>query len=300
MNDQSLFEQLQQILLQEDRAFTQKIESQVSEIKEDVSDLKEEVSEIREDVSGLKENLDDHDKFVARVNPLIDLKIAELKRNFGDTFGYEIKETVKIELNDSKDEFIEALYPIIGKIARKYVMSQFESFLEGVSSRMESAFSPRRWKERVTGLFAGVGQDELAIKAAFSTSIEEVFVIHSESGLLIACYSTNNMADVDMIAGMFNAIKAFVGDTFNRDNPDENLRFIQHGDYKILINDFYKYYIATVVSGNADNAFRNKLDAFLLNFCEKEMPNAIKEIDDQLFDQVSKKLKNRFESFDVE
>ncbi len=299
MNEQSLFEQLQHILLEQDRQRTRNMDAKVEGIQSEVSDLKEEVQEIKDDVSGLKDGFENPEKFQQKVDPVLKNRITDLKVNFQHYFGHEVKETIKTELEYSRDEFIEALYPIIGQVVRRYVKYSFDGFLETVNDRMSSAFSPTRWARRVRGMFGGVSNEELMIQESITQSkIEEAFVIHMDSGLLIGSYSSNNTSDLDMIAGMLTAIKSFVKDAFQAKDQGE-LETIEYGNYKILINHFHKYYIATVLSGMIDAQLKERMDVHFMEFSKKHVPDSIKDIDDRLFSSVSNKLKKSIQEFET-
>jgi hypothetical protein len=69
-----------------------------------------------------------------------------------------------------------------------------------------------------------------------------------------------------MIAGMLTAIKSFVEDAFQRDR--EALELIEYGTYKIIIQNFHTYYLATAVSGTLTIHDRNEIATQLLNFGE--------------------------------
>ncbi len=299
MNEKSLFEQLQTILLQEERKSRLEINKKVQDIKEEVTDLKDEVEVIKEDVSGLKEDYQNDEKFGSKVEPIFNNKIKDLKVNFQQYFGHEVKETIKAEIKYSRDEFIETLYPIIGQIVRRYVKYQFDGFLQNVSDKMEKAFSPGWYWKRMKAFFAGVSSEELLVKESMNIRIEEAFVIHLESGLLIGCYSSNNTTDVDLIAGMLTAIKAFVQDAF-REKEYGELETIEYGKYRILINHFHKYYIASVLTGVFDSHFKQNLDKHLMHFSGKHVPDSIKDVDDRLFESVSKRLKVSIQEFESE
>ena len=77
-----------------------------------------------------------------------------MKHNFQDLFGEEVKTTVNTEIRNSQDEFIEAVYPIIGKLVRRYVSYQFELFTEAMDEQRKNAFSFKRCCQKVCLLFA--------------------------------------------------------------------------------------------------------------------------------------------------
>ncbi len=270
---------------------------EVEEFKEEVEEFQEEIKEFKEEVEDFKEGIEDPNMFKEKVQPVVDEKIYEVKNNFNEVFGEEMRHSIKLQIVESKEDFVEALYPLVGKLVKSYVRNEFEKLLESINGRLESAFSIRGLLNRVKSFFTGVRYEELAIRNVFGSIIEEVFIIHRESGLLIGNYSRNNTADVDMVAGMLTAIKQFSEETFNA-TPDEELETIEYGSNKVVIQNFYKYYIATVISGVIDSRFKSRLNNHLINFSEKNLSKPIAQIDSELFDGISKKLKLSFYEFE--
>ncbi len=302
MDDQSLLEQLQHILLKEERAYARQIDGKVSDIEDNVSQLQDDVSGIKEDMSELRGQLDDDEAWESKVDPLFNVRIEQLKRDFHHVFGYEVKETIKEEIANSKDEFVEALFPIIGQMVGRYVRYQFDSFLESFSQTVNNAFSFRGWVARMKSAITGVPLEQTLFRDALlsRTRVDEVFIIQGESGLLLGSYSPNKSTDMDMIAGMLSAIKAFVNETFRSQGENAELDAIEYGEQKILMNNFHKYYIATVVSGMADTTYKSNLSDVLMEFAQKKMPSAklLEQVDDVLFKSISKDLREVFLDFE--
>ena len=131
---QSLFEQLQRILLDEDRRQAEEIRVEINDLRSEIADLREDFGLLREEIQEFRAELSNPDKTIAIIEPLIERRLAHLRQNFNQEFGYEVRQTVKEELKNSREEFIEAIYPIIGKIARRYISGQFESFMDSKPS----------------------------------------------------------------------------------------------------------------------------------------------------------------------
>lgn len=295
--DKYLMDRLQTLLLQNERGQIQDLSAHLSNLRLDVEQLNRELSEMKGGVLLAVENINNPAQFETKVSPLVNLRIQQLKKNFHQEFGFEVKETVKDELENSRDEFIEVLYPIIGKLVQRYVRYQFDIFLENVQNSIGNTFSWKWWKRVFNSIISGDSIETQSIKAAMPTQIEEVFFIQTHSGLLIGYYSRSKTADPDLIAAMLTAIQNFVSDAFKKDSG--NLQTIDHDNQRIFLHNFYKHYTATVVSGIADTTVNEKLYLALSDFSSKNVPTAITEIDDSLFNGVSRHLKETFEDFDL-
>lgn len=265
--------------------------------KEEVGEFKEEVKDFKEEITHFKTGIEDPDKFKNKIQPVIEEKIGYMKTNFNEVFGQEMKHSIKVQMTESKEDFIEAMYPLMGKLVKSYVKNEFEKLFESINTRLDKTFSYRSFINRIKSYFTGIRYEELAIKNALASNIEEVYIIHRESGLLIGNYSRNNTADVDMVAGMLAAIKQFAEDTFKTAAGDD-LETIEYGSNKVMIQSFYRYYVATVVTGVIDTRFKSKLNNHLLGFSEKNLSKPINQIDSDLYDNISKKLKLSFYEFE--
>ena len=135
-------------------------------------------------------------------------KIEDLKENFPEYFGETITETIKVQIKESQDEVVEALYPIMGKLVKKFIIAEIAKLSESINDTINNKFSV---KQIIKRLFKGNTTDaEDVLQQVFEPIIEEVFIIEKDSGLLVGNYSRGNIADKDMVSGMLTAIKSFV------------------------------------------------------------------------------------------
>jgi hypothetical protein len=111
----------------------------------------------------------------------------------------------------------------------------------------------------------GVSASELAIREALPFSIQELFLIQHESGLLLAhlSHEEEDNGDSDLISGMLTAIRDFAHDSFGDGSADENLDEIQYGDERIVIQSGQHVYLAVVTTGVEPEWFRAKLRSFV-------------------------------------
>lgn len=288
-------EQLKYLLLKEEHEANAQLREEIQKLRAELDQLEAELLKQEQQMILVEEETKNPEYFRKKVQPVITERIKELKNNFHDLFGEEVKDTVNKEIRNSQDDFIEAIYPIIGRLVKRYVSYQFQLFVEAMEEQRKNAFSFQRWRYRFKRWF-GRGDNVEIIEELLAPTIEEVYLIQKDSGLLLGCFSTNNLTDMDMIAGMFSAIKSSAEFIFSKQTAE--LRTIEYENFKVIIFDFYKYYAAAVVDGNSTPSFLQKLETTLNEFDENQMPKLIIEVDDGLFKQVSKKLKKAFEGFE--
>jgi len=267
------FDQLRKILLEQDR---------------------EERHELARKLHDLDDQLNSRERLETKVDPILKDQETRFQDNFPKLFGPQITETIKTQIKDSQDEVVEALYPIIGRMIKKYITSEIQKLNERVDHQMELAFSWEGWKIRIKAWISGTPQKDLVMSQLIEPKIEEIFVIEKDSGLLMGSFSRQASVDQDMVAGMLTAIKAFVEDAFTSDA--QQLESIDYENFKVVLKSFKSFYIAVVTSGGMSSAFQDKLDDLLIDFADRVLKKAREEEDPEK--EISGSLEEFFNDFD--
>lgn len=165
MKEGAVFNQLRKILLEQDW---------------------EERQELAQKLHDLDDQLNSRDRFESKVEPILKDQEARFQQNFPQLFGPQITETISTQIKESQDEVVEALYPIIGRMIKKYIASEIQKLSEKVDQQMELAFSWEGWKIRIKAWFSGTPQKEVMLSQLIEPKIEEIFVIEKDSGILWA------------------------------------------------------------------------------------------------------------------
>lgn len=243
MAKELLFKKLKQILLEEERSEQQKIVDRLQEVDS---------------------KIEERNKLESRIAPILDDKVTDLQHNFSTLFGSEVTKSIKTQIRESQDEVVEALYPIIGKMIKKYIVKEFALLSEKVDKRIDQAFSAQAWIRRIKSWFGIKTKASVVEHALLEPQIEQILVIQKDSGLIIGSYSKSTSVDNDMVAGMITAIKAFAQDAFEKENQD--LELIEYETFKLFIRTFKSFFIVTAVSGGINTSIKNKLDDLILDF----------------------------------
>jgi hypothetical protein len=258
MNDSEKLLQLKELLLNEDRDFAHKI---------------------LQKLDSLEDTVYTHEKLSEKVNPIIDEKL----HTFVDEIPTKLGPTIADALMKSQDKVVEALYPVLGKMIKKYIQQEIKALSDAINSQVQSTFSTKKWKRKFKSMFTGASEREIILSEMNKTTIEQIFLIEKGSGLIISSVSKQESIDEDMIAGMLTAIKSFVEDAFKKDQ--QSLELIQYELFEIYIQNFTSYYFALVISGGLDASFKNKLENDLFDLAS----NIKTETDDKLV--ITQKLK---------
>ena len=135
MNQDERLSVLKDILLTDEREYAQKVEEKLK-IVEDIINKQKHLSE--------------------RVNPIIEERLNDFVTEIPKTLGPVITETLKAEIKNSQDAVVEALFPIIGKMIKKYIQQEMKLLSEQINTKMNSAFSiegiKRKFKSKRTGV----------------------------------------------------------------------------------------------------------------------------------------------------
>jgi hypothetical protein len=241
--------------------------------------------EDREALAELRQVIEERPRLAERVDPIIEGHIRELEANFPDAYFSVVEKIIDQRLRQKQEEIINIITPRLGLMIRNYINAEFRKLRERIDQQVQrsplSVFSRRGRKTA----------DEIIVEAQPFT-VEEVYVVSHESGLLLGSASSGKTADIDMIAGMLTAIKSFVEDAFRR--TDEELSAIQYGNYQILVHNFYNYYIALAVSGVLSEAARDQLTHNILTFAERELNYDLQEPDPKLHALLKDRLEHYF------
>lgn len=268
MNEEEKLDLLKKILLTDEREFS---------------------ASISQKIINLEEILQERSKLSEKVSPIIKNELQEFSREIPTTLGPVITETLKVEIEKSKDQVVEALYPILGKMIKKYISQEFKQLSEKVNQVARDTFSFAAIKRKLKARATGVTENEIILDQLAQAQVEQVFVIEKDSGILLGSYQIKETVDQEMISGMLTAIKAFVEDAFREIGHD--LHSIDYDLYKIHLQNFHKYYIATAVSGTFTDRHENQLEDINLNVSEMiNKQNIIEnkiELEDLLADQYA-------------
>lgn len=253
-----------------------------------LTDEREYVSSIQKKITILEEEIKNKD-ISEQVDPIVTKKLNNFVQEIPRTLGPTITKTLKAEIKNSQDAVVEALYPIMGKMIKKYIQNEIQLLSERINSQVDNAFSFKSLKRKIKAMFTKTKESDLILQEQIKPEIEQLMVIEKGSGLIISDYSRTRNIEEDMVAGMLTAIKSFAEDAFSK--QDQSLQYIEYDNYHIHIQNFSAYYIAVVISGAFNIIFKNELEDRLLDFAQ----NIINKQD--LEDQTSftKKLKAYFD-----
>lgn len=248
--------------------------------------------EDRDALLKLEEILEDKEKLSGRVSPIIKDHLEFFKNNFPDEFKEEVKKITKQQFIEGQEELLNALYPSMGKMIKRYIAHEFQKLKDSIDDRVKKVFSSQGVWGRIKASIFGINSSEIILSNIDKPTIEEIFVVQRDSGLLLGQASRKKTIDQDVVAGMLTAIKAFVEDAFNRGSED--LEMIEYDTHAIFTQSFHSYYIAIAMKGSLSSQERDDLSTSLYEFAEKELKHQVNKLDETNFKYISDKLDQYF------
>ncbi|MEM6700514.1 MAG: hypothetical protein AAF806_12845 [Bacteroidota bacterium] len=248
------------------------------------------LKEDRSELEKIRDRLDSSEEFSEKVSPIIEERLEYFKAEFPNEFRVVIQGFIDERIESSQEEILNIIYPVMGKMIKKYIQHQFELLRENINQQIEvqkkRIFPGRRSKTTITPA------DQLLSQIDTST-IHEIYVIQKHSGILLGSYSGSDVIDRDALAGMLTAIKSFVEDAFKQDQQE--LEIIRYQNYQIFVYNLYTYYIAVAVEGSLSSERAGKLEEALMNIGQKMNP-LIKKVDESTSYEVRKLLTEYFQA----
>jgi outer membrane protein OmpA-like peptidoglycan-associated protein len=145
----------------------------------------------------------------------------------------------------------DALFPVIGPAIRKAIAHTLATMVDSLNRTVEHSLSWRALQWRWTALRTGKPFAEIVLLNTLEYQVQQVFLIHAETGLLLQHVASNPKAaeDADQISAMLTAIRDFVRDSFH--TGGDTLDALRVGDLSVWIEQGPQAVVAGVVRGSA-------------------------------------------------
>jgi OOP family OmpA-OmpF porin len=150
-------------------------------------------------------------------------------------------------------EIATAIFPVLGPAIRKAIAETLAGLVASINRTIEHSLSPRGLKWRLEAWRTGVPYAQIVLKHALIYRVEQVFLIHAETGLLLshAWALELEASDPELISGMLTAIRDFVADSFSRERDVGGLRRFSVGELTVMVEQGPRAVLAAVVRGEA-------------------------------------------------
>jgi outer membrane protein OmpA-like peptidoglycan-associated protein len=214
-------------------------------------------------VAKIQERLDDpeiHAEDVSRVLPEAIAIRATKDRELTRVMLPTIEEAILSSVRRDPQVLVDALFPVMGPAIRKAIASALASMIESLNETLERSFSVQGLKWRWESWRTGKPLPEVILLRTLVYRVEQVFLIHRKTGLLLAHVSATSagVQDADMVSGMLTAIRDFVQDSFGG-SREQSLDSFKVGEMTVRIEQGPEAVLAAVIRGNAPPELRSLL-----------------------------------------
>lgn len=202
--------------------------------------------------------------FRRQIEKIEDLEdgLAHLEHRLSDE-GFLVKmiapvlgEAIRLRIKEARDEVIEALYPVIGKVVQRAVTEAVADLARSLDAQAKRSFDFRVVWWRMKARFGGASEAHIRLRQMLPFEVTDVLLIHRETGLLLHHIHNESglTSDTDLFSGMLTAIRDFSHATLGGEEG-AGLGEITYGDHRILIETARYAYLAVIVDGVAPPGF---------------------------------------------
>jgi flagellar motor protein MotB len=179
-----------------------------------------------------------------------------------------LEEALQLSVQSNPRMLADALFPIFGKAIRKAIAYELGGMLQALSQTLEQRFSWRSVRWRWEALRSGKSYAEIVVLRSLLYRVEQVFLIHRNSGLLLQHVTarpddSSETRDPEMVSGMLTAIQDFVHDSVSG-AESQNLEIVRMGEIEVILAYGPDAILAGFVRGIApqklSGVFQNALD----------------------------------------
>lgn len=217
-----------------------------------------------EDLSGRIEESERRAADVAEVLPDSISKSFRKDSRLISALRTPLRQCVSESVREDPEEYADALFPIMGPAIRRAVAEAFKAWIQQANQAIEQSLSPRGLNWRFQAWRVGVPYGQYVLQRTLVYKVEDVYLIHSASGLLVGHATDGGIAtkDEDAVSAMFTVIQEFVKDSFTREQP-QRLRTAELGELTLWAVHGPSTTIVAVIRGVPPATLRTELETTL-------------------------------------
>ncbi len=209
----------------------------------------------------LQTRLDDPNLRAEELSQVLAQAVAlSIKRDRGlqRSFHPIVEQALQISVARNPGLLATALAPIIGESVRKAVANAFRSMAENINLMLERSLSFESMKWRFEAWRTGKSYGEIALARSLRYKVQQVFLIHRETGLVLQHISAQGegVSEAELVSGMLTAIQDFVRDSFTSKHS-QDLEAMQAGEFLIWVHHGPRALLAGTILGTPPPELRN-------------------------------------------
>ena len=168
-----------------------------------------------------------------------------------------VAQAIERSVRRNPQPLVDAIFPVMGPAIRRAIAAALSGMTQSLNQTLAHSFSVRGLKWRVEAWRTGRSFGEVVLLHTLLYRVEQVFLIHRETGLLLqhVVAPGAESQDADMVSAMLTAIQDFMRDSFK--TPEgEQLEDIKIGERTLWVEQGPQAIMAAVVRGQAPRDLR--------------------------------------------
>ena len=210
-----------------------------------------------QDLLRLQREFSDHSHASEKISQVISEAIAIRSKqddSVSNALVPSLEDAIRVSAKRNPKRLANALFPVMGPAIRESVAETVGAMMQQVNQLLENSLSARSIKWRISALRTNRSFAEVMLAETVIYQVEQVFLIHRETSLLINHLTSENaiVKDPDMVSSMLTAVTEFVKDSFVVDKQ-QSVKSIKFGQLNLLFEAGPHAIIVVAVRGLIPN-----------------------------------------------
>ncbi len=209
-----------------------------------------------------------HAAEIAKALPAAVAIRAQQDEALGQALAPTIEDSLKASVRKHPQAIVDAIFPVMGPAIRRAVADTFLRAIQGLNEALEQSLTIQGLSWRFESWRTGRPYAEVVMLHTLAFRVEQVFLIHRETGLLLQHLQADAVAgqDPDMVSGMLTAIQDFVKDSFKAEGGPGGgggLNSMRVGVLTVWIEHAPRATLAAAIRGTPKQSLRQSMQEAL-------------------------------------
>lgn len=211
--------------------------------------------------------LTDPQRQLREVSRVLPAAIAVRTREDGeltDALAPTVAAAINRSVRKNPQPLVDAIFPVMGPAIRRAIAAALSGMVQSFNQTLAHSFSAQGLRWRIEAWRTSRSFGEVVLLHTLLYRVEQVFLIHRETGLLLQHLVAQDVPaqDADMVSGMLTAIQDFMHDSFNTPEGAQ-LEGVELGDRTLWVEQGPLASLAAVIQGRAPQELRVHLQETL-------------------------------------
>ena len=211
----------------------------------------------------IEQRLDDPDVRAEEISRVLPESLARASHDgnrLSLALAPAVEDALAVSIGKNRKALADALAPAMGPAIRRAIAETLRGMVDSFNQVLQHSFSARALQWRVEAWRTGRPFAEVVLSHSLIFKVEQVFLVHRKSGLLLQHVSADQATshDGDLVSGMLTAIQDFVRDSFSV-GAEEAVDTMRVGNLSVIVEQGEEAYLAAVVRGAPPVSLRGLL-----------------------------------------